>query len=566
MVVIQASKLNLTNLSLSSPHVLSLIVDPSSLSLALIHSDSSISLYPNLSHLSPSFSSSPSLPPPQTIIPSPSSSCCFLKILNPNPNPNLDSRVVFLVSSPIDGGRSVLLQFWILGKIKQVFSRVGVICNQSGIHSHEKLGVVVSLNHGISVKLCGSVNVFAMQCVSARQIWIFAVKLVGDDDDGAVKLMKCAVIDCCLPIFTMSVSFGFLILGESDGVRVFPLRPLVKGRAKKQQGLVPKVNHGLNKHKVSLPNGEIPKKGAINGLYGSVMTLAKYENGGIAEGTSEIISDERLDAKIDKNCSTVKFKPVKLRQDSSKESARFVAFRKKGADHPNSKTTALVSAKAIAVQALSHKKFLVLDSAGDLHLLCLATPVIGSEITCNMRQFTDTMKVQKLAIFADISIKTQTFWISDGSYTVQKMAMSDADTSDDESDRNGSKEKTVQLSVLQAIFTSEKIQDIVPLAANALLILGQALHMPSIEMVFVFQQHLDDLCLVKEDRGSMSCLRAVGSIFQYVIEVKSCSCLVNPVEHIITRTLSSKSLLFKLIRMQFLALQNIKALQLETTL
>ncbi|KAK6927977.1 hypothetical protein RJ641_006568 [Dillenia turbinata] len=214
--------------------------------------------------------------------------------------------------------------------------------------------------------------------------------------------------------------------------------------------------------------------GASNGLYGSMMTLVKYENGATAEGKSEIISDERLDAKIDKNCRAVKPKPVKLRQDSSKGSALFVAFGKKGADHPNSKTAAFMSAKAIAVQALSHKKFLILDSAGDLHLLCLATPVLGSEITCNMRQFTDIMKVQKLAIFADISTKTQTLWISDGSYTVQKMAISDADTSDNESARNSSEEKTIQLSGLQAIFTSEKIQDIVPLAANALLILGQA--------------------------------------------------------------------------------------------
>lgn len=43
--------------------------------------------------------------------------------------------------------------------------------------------------------------------------------------------MRRAVIDCARPVFSLSVAFGFLILGEENGVRVFGLRRLVKGKS-----------------------------------------------------------------------------------------------------------------------------------------------------------------------------------------------------------------------------------------------------------------------------------------------------------------------------------------------
>lgn len=39
-----------------------------------------------------------------------------------------------------------------------------------------------------------------------------------------VKLMRCAVIECSVPVWSISVSSGVLILGEDNGVRVFNLR------------------------------------------------------------------------------------------------------------------------------------------------------------------------------------------------------------------------------------------------------------------------------------------------------------------------------------------------------
>lgn len=108
------------------------------------------------------------------------------------------------------------------------------MCNHSDLRPEEgKFGVVFGVSHGVSVKLAGSVNVFAMYSISNAKIWVFSVKHLGNEE---VKLMKCAVIDCSTPVFSMSLSFGFLILGEENGVRVLPLWPLIKGRARNSKG------------------------------------------------------------------------------------------------------------------------------------------------------------------------------------------------------------------------------------------------------------------------------------------------------------------------------------------
>lgn len=66
--------------------------------------------------------------------------------------------------------------------------------------------------------------------------------------------------------------------------------------------------------------------------------------------------------------------------------------------------------KAISIQALSPKKFVILDSAGDLHLLHLSNSAIGSD-TFHMQQLPHIMKVQKLAILPDVSISTFQFFL-----------------------------------------------------------------------------------------------------------------------------------------------------------
>lgn len=168
-------------------------------------------------------------------------------------------------------------------------------CNQRDLKfDKNKSGVVFSVNHGVSVKLIGSINVFAMYSISNRKVWVFAVKMAGDeeDDDGMnIKLMKSAVIDCSVPIFSISVSFGFLILGEDNGVRVFQLRPLVKGKLKKHHRLL------------NLRNGNIQ---AINGGDGfhSNSSSSKIMK---AEKNVQLSYNGHLERKINKHSDSGEF-------------------------------------------------------------------------------------------------------------------------------------------------------------------------------------------------------------------------------------------------------------------
>ncbi|XP_076960673.1 uncharacterized protein LOC143637105 isoform X2 [Bidens hawaiensis] len=411
-----------------SATISSVIYDPTSLSLALMHSDSSFSLYPHISPFSP--------PPPSTtttVVSPPSSSATFLRLRT-----TTDTDVMFIVSSPYLAGTSILLRFYIIRNDNQ-FARVRVICNQSDLVFDEKrLGVLVKVNHGVSVKLAASINVFAMYSFSDRKVRVFAVKGVGDGD--VVKLMRTAVIDCESPVFAVSVSTGFLSLGEEGGVRVFPLRPLVKGR---------KVSDKPKVQKLKLVNG------MVSGIGGSGL----YAKTGKFNGSMD---------------RSAKLKPLKLRQNSQECGVRFVPFKSKEfEDYESSKGPLMMSIKAVSIQFLAHNKFLILDSDGELYLLSLSNHASGSESGHEMKKLTLTMKVQNLAVLPDDSASPKTVWLSDGQYTIHAIILSDMDSTAANENETNIEEK-IQRSATQVIFTSEKIQEIVPLSANAILLLGQA--------------------------------------------------------------------------------------------
>ncbi|KAK9066906.1 hypothetical protein SSX86_014230 [Deinandra increscens subsp. villosa] len=438
VVLTQARQLRLS--PPPSAAISAILYDPTSLSLALMHSDSSFSLYPRISPLSPP----PLHSATSTVVSPPSSSATFLRLRS---NSNDTSGIIFLVSSPHLAGSSILLRFYMLRPDNQ-FARVRVICNQSDLSFDErKLGVLFRVNHGVSIKLAASINVFAMYSVSDRKVWVFAVKIVGEGD--VVKLMKSAVIDCDLPVFSISVSTGFLILGEENGIRVFSLRPLVKGRFKKSDK--PKVQ------KFSLMNGMMP------GANGNSIMNAKS---GKVNGSME----EKIGKHYD---HSAKLRPMKMRQNSQEGGAKFVPFKSQELeDYDSSKVPLMMSIKAISIQFLAYKKFLILDSVGDLYLLSLSNLISGSESIYQMKKLTLTMNVQNLAVLPDDSTKTQTIWVSDGHYTIHAIIVSDMDSSANEIDTTDIEEK-IQSSATQVIFTSEKIQEIIPVSANAILLLGQ---------------------------------------------------------------------------------------------
>lgn len=131
-----------------------------------------------------------------------------------------------------------------------------------------------------------------MYSVSNRKVWVFALKPIGDGDGvgDAVKLMRCAVIDCCLPVWSISISFGYLILGEDNGVRVFNLRHLVKGNVKRVKSS--NSNGNLDS------NGRLDSKGLRlpNGVIGGDRHCGSTACNGL------------LDGKIDKHCVSGKYK------------------------------------------------------------------------------------------------------------------------------------------------------------------------------------------------------------------------------------------------------------------
>ena len=196
--------------------------------------------------------------------------------------------MIFVVSGPHRGGSRILLRFYILQRQKKGFARAEVVCNQKDLQFDRRFGgVLVDSVHGVSIKLAGSVNYMAMHSASSSEVWVFAVRLVGDDNgDGLVlKLMRCAVIERCKPLFSISISFGVLILGEENGVRAFNLRQLLKERANKAKHS--QSNSKLNSRKSRLPNGVVGADVRSDGC-------GKCD---VAEGTSELNCRCYLDGK-----------------------------------------------------------------------------------------------------------------------------------------------------------------------------------------------------------------------------------------------------------------------------
>ncbi|MQL90806.1 hypothetical protein Taro_023402 [Colocasia esculenta] len=469
--------------SSSSLAISSLLVEPFSRSLALMLSDSSVLLYPPFPVLPPA----PRFPSP-TPVPPVSTSVCFLR-LQPSPNSNL-GRVLFLSAAP--HGASVLLRAWILspdgGNGGQRFCPARLSHRQD----RSKLGIVLDLRHGFSVTLAASVNVFVVHSSAAGRIWVYAARMLGQvgEEETAVEIIKCAAIECTSPIFSLQVSLGFLLLGEVGGVRVFPLKQLIKGRAARrndsrgegpQERKLDSSIEPFSSRGRKLPNGALA--GVVTGKNGtfhasvahseSTGSLCNGKGGASIEGKVHVTSDAPPVEKNGAERIRDKLRTIKLRQNSGDFSSYFVAI-----DSPTKISLSSLPAKAISIHALSHKRFLILDSTGDMHLLSLCSPILASETAintsdsskdaCTMR-LDYSMKVRMLAVLPDLSMRTQIIWISDAFHSVHIVSLADAI----ENDKSNSKKKLAQVSAIQAIFTRERIQDILPLTANAVMILGQ---------------------------------------------------------------------------------------------
>lgn len=240
----QASKLTLAEATHPS-QVVKVWLDPNSESLALMLSDSSCLLY---SLKSPSSTA--------TKIPAPTSDACFLRLIKPRPAnrpKKAAGAVVFMSAMPDRAGSRTVLRAWLVRQSSASnpgsssgFSRAGIEVRASkSSEGLAKLGIV-ELVHGFSVKIAASVNVLCLYSASEGKIWVMGAKL--KDEQGTLKLkgegfeprnlvcislIKCCVVDCNGPVYSIRLSLQHMLLGQDNGVRVWPLRPLVKGKQKK---------------------------------------------------------------------------------------------------------------------------------------------------------------------------------------------------------------------------------------------------------------------------------------------------------------------------------------------
>lgn len=287
-------------------------------------------------------------------------------------------------------------------------------------------------------------------------------------EGGIVRFTKCAVINCTLSIYSIGLSMTFLLLGEVGGVRVFPLRPLIKGKS--AQGASSRdIGSTSNLCHNKLPNGVVvPVRRGKKGLSSGELHEARIHryNGG----------------RDDADNVPGRHKTAKLWQNSDDCRSIFIEIRCDDVQKAQSSMGALASVKAVTIRELSLKTFLILDSVGDVHLLNMHNTIRASEVSrhsfinskdAEICRLSYMMKVQMLAVLPDISNKTPVIWISDGGYSVHMVSVVDMESPANESQKDTSEEKAIQISAMQAIFTSDKVQDVVPLSANAVLVLGK---------------------------------------------------------------------------------------------
>lgn len=305
------------------------------------------------------------------------------------------------------------------------------------------------LPFGLGARLAGGVNAVALLSLAAGQIWVLAPRMAADG--RTVELHKCAVVELepTRPVYAMEVAMGRLLLGEAGGVRVFPLRSLMKGgteRKGRKEGAVAAGKKSLYKK----------KNGILNGL------IVPVDRGsGARRGEEDAVS----------NC---KLATLRVKQSSGSYSSSFLVFNQ---EDPNTQggINLIKAVQAISIHPFSKDMFLALDSAGVLHVFILRNTELVTE-AANTYCLDCDMKVQLFAVFPSSSAKTQIFWVSDGGHSIHIVPA--LPTFDVESLQNkysdGERESAaIKLSAIEAIFTSEKVQDIVPISKDSVLILGQ---------------------------------------------------------------------------------------------
>eukprot|EP00252_Welwitschia_mirabilis_P009718 TRINITY_DN2249_c0_g1_i2.p1 TRINITY_DN2249_c0_g1~~TRINITY_DN2249_c0_g1_i2.p1 ORF type:complete len:397 (+),score=43.29 TRINITY_DN2249_c0_g1_i2:288-1478(+) len=256
----QASNPNLAD----APHpaqVAKILFEVNTGSLALMLKDSSCLLYHTLAFkgFSPKYhkrnGNGNSLVYPSPVeVSGPLSDACFLQLRNPVGKPRFS--VAFLAAMPeSNGGSGSAVGAWLrLGSRR--FIRVSIElkerrCKTTGESRKGSVGNADSCDilgfldvpYGFGIRMEGSVNVVVVYAAAVRKFLVLAgkVKEVGGQSANKalgnwnLSLMECCVLDCDWPVYGIGLSAHHLILGVENGVRVWLLRPLVKGKGQKSK-------------------------------------------------------------------------------------------------------------------------------------------------------------------------------------------------------------------------------------------------------------------------------------------------------------------------------------------
>ncbi|XP_062206591.1 uncharacterized protein LOC133908537 isoform X2 [Phragmites australis] len=410
-----------------------LLAPPSSptRALALLFPDSSSHLFPSL----PAPTATAARSPAPTAIPAPLAAAACFALLLPS------SHLLFLSAHPSPASPAVHLRAYSLASGRFAPSPLSFKRQVSGS------GLPLQgLPFGLGVRLAGGVNAVALLSLAAGQIWVLAPRLAADG--RTVELHKCAVVELesARPVYAMEVAMGRLLLGEAGGVRVFSLRGLLKGGKERQ---------GKNEGAGAAGRKSLHKNGMLNGL---IVPVRRGSCGGRDEGDA---------------VSACKLTTLRVKQSSGSYCSFLLTF--KNDDHNSQGGMELFkSVKVVSIHPLSKNKFLVLDSSGLLHVFSLSNEKMGSG--ASSKQYSENihtyrldypMKVQLAAVFPSSS--------TNGGHTVHVMSAFDVESPNgDNGDGIGERElATIKLSAIEAIFTSEIVEDIVPISKDSVLILGQ---------------------------------------------------------------------------------------------
>lgn len=195
-----------------------------------------------------------------------------------------DGPLFFLTAMPGKGGSCTDVKAWSCKLPEFVPIPIRLDNWNSAPHASPEDLMLARLDvpHGVSVKIAASVNVVVVFSPSVSKVWIASAKLSGphgtesvstigsrklgpgrsvegtagsaeaailkgmakvsasscnspylrggkEDREGCLHFIKCAVVDCNGPVYSMHLSLQHLLLGQLGGVRVWALRPLIKG-------------------------------------------------------------------------------------------------------------------------------------------------------------------------------------------------------------------------------------------------------------------------------------------------------------------------------------------------